>query len=1346
MGNQIIVMGMHRSGTSVITNLIHRMGAYFGEIDDEMRPSDDNPKGFWERMDVVQLNDALLEYGNSDWFRISEFDSGKLDVTPEIEQKIKAILSRFEKESPWVVKDPRYSLTFPTWIKYLDSPILVIPFRSPLEVAKSLQERNHFPIEFSIALWERYMISAIKSSNSLPVILIEYENIIANPIVQTQLLYQALVDRNVKNLKLPSNPQIEDIIDPTLKHASTAHQEEKEYLSLDQLALLNGLRTNNFEVLNDLVQLFDQKSNSEILKNWEPKVTELFERTASRTNRITSTLFFSEENRFSLKNAIRISQNSLSPNKTFKFYSESNFKPEVQVRLDIIDDISIFRLKSIYLKGHDFEILIDSEKVSTNAFYTMGSYYFFNLSPSTIFFSLPSNDVIDSLPNEVVVEIEVLGKGISVLPHVNQFHKNFCTYEKRSEGEEKVEIEGLMLALTAEKDRSIIKGKAQIVQLEFINHKLSENIKFLQGRNQEQLELINRISENYERKIQQVDDLTRDKLKITENLILEKETHSALKKELQSAIAENDNKLKVINQLNTSIAEKESQKQEIEFSIQDKESRLQEKELEILEIESQLQEKELELQGKQSQIDNLSYELSSQESRKNSLITHFENEITNLKGSLSYQVGRVITLPFRIIFDFFTRKKPFNQTGLWWIKQHILHPKAIFGNQEERVLLKKDWSNQRQLTAELLRIEQNRTFGSQIEAATSSNQIPIETPRPENNIHTQHREKVLYISPNLPDFDTSSGGKRATRMLGLLSEEFDVYAFTLGSKPQKYIDALQRNGVIVIRTTNHREVQRKLPQIHTIIYAWYDTYFTSAAFRHLYPDAKVIVDSVDVHWVREKRSIGIWEGLTLEKVAANQKRELEAYQNADIVWAVTETDKSAILDEIPKADVRVVSNIHESVLNEYTDNQNNSLLFIGGYNHYPNVSAVKLLAQKIFPEVRKAIPDAQLIIAGANAPTDVKELSNVEGVMYKGFIEEDKIEALYEQSFLTVSPLLAGAGIKGKICESIAYRTPVVTNDIGNEGINLVHEEEGLICSIEEMPDVIINALNRKYNFDHMTQKAQDKLSGLVGPQGVKQQMVNSILPEISICIVTWNKKELVKRCIESIEGNTLYPNYKILVHSNGCTDGTQDYLKSAAKINHRIVPILSDKNDVFVLPNNWMMERFPENDVVLINNDVYVTKGWLSALQQTAYSSPDYGIVGSKILYPDGRLQEFGSELYNNGTGRNIGKFDDPNKEEYKKLTEVGYVSGCSMYIKRSTIKRIGVFDEQFHPCYCEDSDYCYTAKEHGIRTVVTPNSVIFHDEGGTSGTDTSSGMKKYQVVNMEKFLKKHKSKLTPA
>jgi len=173
-------------------------------------------------------------------------------------------------------------------------------------------------------------------------------------------------------------------------------------------------------------------------------------------------------------------------------------------------------------------------------------------------------------------------------------------------------------------------------------------------------------------------------------------------------------------------------------------------------------------------------------------------------------------------------------------------------------------------------------------------------------------------------------------------------------------------------------------------------------------------------------------------------------------------------------------------------------------------------------------------------------------------------------------------------------------------------------------------------------------------------------------------------------------------------------------------------------------MALHPDRDVVLINNDVTVTEGWLKALYHCAYISSHVGVVGAKILYPNGRLQEYGAELYEDGTGRNIGKnAEDPYDCDYNEVMTAGYVSGCAMYIKRATIDEIGVFDDQFHPCYCEDSDYCYTAWRHGRYTLVTPDSIVYHHEGSTSGNDETSGFKKYQRINMSKFLLKHKTQM---
>ena len=244
----------------------------------------------------------------------------------------------------------------------------------------------------------------------------------------------------------------------------------------------------------------------------------------------------------------------------------------------------------------------------------------------------------------------------------------------------------------------------------------------------------------------------------------------------------------------------------------------------------------------------------------------------------------------------------------------------------------------------------------------------------------------------------------------------------------------------------------------------------------------------------------------------------------------------------------------------------------------------------------------------------------------------------------------------------------------------------------------------------------------------------------VIIAILTWNKIDLIKNCIESIFKNTKYPYYRICVFDQASTDGTKEYLDS---LGDRIDVIHSPKNIGFVLGNNEVIKKYPMNDVVLLNNDTLVTPGWLTALVECAYTGKDVGIVGAKLVYPDGRLQEAGCEIYCDGRGRNIGKFDDPYKPEYNKLKEVDYCSGSCLYIKREVFDKVGGFDEQYSPCYYEDTDLCFSARKAGFKVIYQPKCVVIHLEGATAGKVISTGAKKYQEINRPKFVKKWKEVL---
>ena len=134
---QLFVLGMHRSGTSMVTRLLNMMGAYFGPENVGMRPATDNLKGFWERRDVYELNEDLFNTQSTSWFQISDFHPDKLSKEQKeyYQKEASRIIFDMDSHRPWVIKDPRICLTFPLWKDLLEIPVCIHVHRNPYEVA-----------------------------------------------------------------------------------------------------------------------------------------------------------------------------------------------------------------------------------------------------------------------------------------------------------------------------------------------------------------------------------------------------------------------------------------------------------------------------------------------------------------------------------------------------------------------------------------------------------------------------------------------------------------------------------------------------------------------------------------------------------------------------------------------------------------------------------------------------------------------------------------------------------------------------------------------------------------------------------------------------------------------------------------------------------------------------------------------------------------------------------------------------------------------------------------------------------------------------------------------------------
>lgn len=245
--------------------------------------------------------------------------------------------------------------------------------------------------------------------------------------------------------------------------------------------------------------------------------------------------------------------------------------------------------------------------------------------------------------------------------------------------------------------------------------------------------------------------------------------------------------------------------------------------------------------------------------------------------------------------------------------------------------------------------------------------------------------------------------------------------------------------------------------------------------------------------------------------------------------------------------------------------------------------------------------------------------------------------------------------------------------------------------------------------------------------------------PQVSIVIPVYNQFDYTWHCLDSILKNSEDCTYEIIIANDCSTDLTT----RLTELVDGIQMITNGANLRFLLNCNHAAEYARGKYILFLNNDTQVQPGWLKPLISLMEKDSSIGMVGSKLLYPDGYLQEAGGILWKDGSAWNYGNRQNPEDSEFNYVHEADYISGAAIMIRHSLWKEIGGFDKRFVPAYCEDSDLAFEVRKHGYRVMYQPQSVVVHFEGISNGTDLTSGQKKYQVDNQHKFLEKWKTEL---
>ncbi|HTC26256.1 glycosyltransferase [Dyella sp.] len=246
--------------------------------------------------------------------------------------------------------------------------------------------------------------------------------------------------------------------------------------------------------------------------------------------------------------------------------------------------------------------------------------------------------------------------------------------------------------------------------------------------------------------------------------------------------------------------------------------------------------------------------------------------------------------------------------------------------------------------------------------------------------------------------------------------------------------------------------------------------------------------------------------------------------------------------------------------------------------------------------------------------------------------------------------------------------------------------------------------------------------------------------PQVSVIIPVHGKLAYTLTCLRSVAKHSAATFFEVIVVDDASPDASAAALQTIDGLRVHI----NAENLGFVGSCNAGAALARGEYLLFLNNDTQVTAGWMDALVRCFRDEPDCGLAGSRLLYPDGRLQEAGGWVFSDASAWNVGRFDARNESPYRYRRRTDYVSGASMMIRRDRFETLGRFDQRYQPAYYEDTDLAFAVRASGLSVFYEPNSVVVHCEGISAGTDITAGMKRYQAINQATFAAKWREALS--
>lgn len=254
------------------------------------------------------------------------------------------------------------------------------------------------------------------------------------------------------------------------------------------------------------------------------------------------------------------------------------------------------------------------------------------------------------------------------------------------------------------------------------------------------------------------------------------------------------------------------------------------------------------------------------------------------------------------------------------------------------------------------------------------------------------------------------------------------------------------------------------------------------------PQSRLIFDTVDLHFLRIDREAQLTQN-DQARLLSREKREQEyrLIEECDETWVVSPVEQRILKQDHPDKSIQIVSNIVEvpGSINCFADRRD--FLFIGSFQHTPNVDAVLYFVNQIYPLVRDSLSGVKFYVIGEKPPTEIRALAN-NNIVVTGF--QPEVTSFFERVRFSVAPLRFGAGVKGKINQSMGFGVPVVATSVAVEGMCLKDGEDVFIA---DDPGEFASAMVRLYRCEDVWQRLSDhglqKTKSLYSPQAAKRAL-----------------------------------------------------------------------------------------------------------------------------------------------------------------------------------------------------------------------------------------------------------------